>query len=320
MGKRGGAKRKASHIEMEEATRLNKPSKQDTARPLPKRRRLKEKPCYSDQPRNLEDLWKAAFPVCTSWYHVDSVYNEFKWDFSHLEQAFQEGGKLHHHEINANNDNNNKFYLFGTTEIHKQDVGEYVLIPVVVAIVSASPPCHQLGFDVTDYDMPGANERVIIPMKKLKMDWIPYIPVHKRQAKVERLMKRSPQIFVLGCTQRKVALEHINSDRCLKIQYSVPCLHDHHDGNEVDKTNTRPLSPLREFLLEQVIQEDEFLPQERKDFLMGYVREQLFEAKRAANKKPRIYKFYPLPTPHTPPLRHKFAGINNFCPDADEVL
>lgn len=101
----------------------------------------------------------------------------------------------------------------------------------------------------------------------------------------------------------------------------MPCLHDHHDENEVDKTNTRPLSPLREFLLEQVIQVDEFLPEERKDLLMGYVREQLFEAKRAANKKPRIiYKFYPLPTRHTPPVTHKFARINNFCPDADEVL
>eukprot|EP00249_Psilotum_nudum_P010271 c22438_g1_i1 orf=1-249(-) len=56
-------------------------------------------------PRRMEDLWKEAFPVGTEWDQYDRVY-EINWDFSNLERAFDEGGKLY----------GEKVYLFGCTE------------------------------------------------------------------------------------------------------------------------------------------------------------------------------------------------------------
>lgn len=102
--------------------------------PQPQRKQVKPQPAeYLEEPRSLEGLWKAAFPVGTPRSKLDSpLYHSFKWDFSNLEQALEEGGKLYK--------KNSKVYLFGATEeaIVKQVM--VVLIPVVVAVVSASPP------------------------------------------------------------------------------------------------------------------------------------------------------------------------------------
>ncbi|CAK9320634.1 unnamed protein product [Citrullus colocynthis] len=62
-------------------------------------------PEYFEDKRNLEDLWKAAFPVGTEWDQLDSFY-QYNWNFSNLEDAFEEGGKLY----------GEKEYLFGSTE------------------------------------------------------------------------------------------------------------------------------------------------------------------------------------------------------------
>ncbi|KAJ0892963.1 putative protein HEAT INTOLERANT 4 [Helianthus annuus] len=69
------------------------------------------------------------------------------------------------------------------------------LIPVVIAVVSPYPPSDKIV--CTSVQM--ASEE-IIDMKRMKMDWVPYIPLGKRDSSVERL---KTQIFVLGCVQRR---------------------------------------------------------------------------------------------------------------------
>ncbi|QHO14489.1 uncharacterized protein DS421_15g524590 [Arachis hypogaea] len=60
------------------------------------------------------------------WDQLDSVY-QYKWNFSNLENAFEEGGVLH----------GKKVYLFGCTEPQQvcfKDVEKVILVPIIVAI------------------------------------------------------------------------------------------------------------------------------------------------------------------------------------------
>ncbi|KAF9590639.1 hypothetical protein IFM89_035957 [Coptis chinensis] len=79
-----------------------------------------------------------------------------------IEDAFEENGVLH----------GNKVYLFSCTE-------------------------HKIGINLVQKE---AEE--ILPMKKMKMDWVPYIPLAYRDSQVDRLKSR---IFILSCTQRRCA-------------------------------------------------------------------------------------------------------------------
>ncbi|PRQ41883.1 hypothetical protein RchiOBHm_Chr3g0451591 [Rosa chinensis] len=154
-------------------------------------KRLKPRPAkYLEEPRSLEGPWKAAFPVGTPRSLLDSpFYHSLKWDFSNLEGALEEGGKLYK--------NSNRVYLFGSTEeaMVKREV--VALIPVVVAVVSASLPSNELGLVLSE----GKVEE-IIPMKRLKTDWAPYVPLDKR------VDKEDPEIFVLSCKQITAAHKH----------------------------------------------------------------------------------------------------------------
>ncbi|PRQ41886.1 hypothetical protein RchiOBHm_Chr3g0451621 [Rosa chinensis] len=75
----------------------------------PPRKRHKPRPAeYLEKPRSLEGLWKAAFLAGTSRSLLDSpLYHSFKWDFSNLEGALEEGGKLYK--------KSKRVYLFGST-------------------------------------------------------------------------------------------------------------------------------------------------------------------------------------------------------------
>ncbi|GKD83076.1 heat intolerant 4-like protein [Tanacetum coccineum] len=55
--------------------------------------------------RELEDLWKHAYPVGTELDRLDKLY-EYNWNFSNLEEAFDKGGVLHREKV----------YLFVCTE------------------------------------------------------------------------------------------------------------------------------------------------------------------------------------------------------------
>ncbi|KAJ0039616.1 hypothetical protein Pint_26798 [Pistacia integerrima] len=306
---RKGAKRKAATKDGADASKASsssqdnhkeeqqQPKQQNTKAPRAKRVKVAKpeaEPEYFEDQRSLEDLWKVAFPVGTEWDQLDSLY-QFKWDFSNLEDAFEEGGKLH----------GEKVYLFGCTERKFADLdfiglvcwgfllsvlrnmlpgmrrgiilfcfnigtrlgnwnqeivsivcfkdsfyglflgkvsylyslcypfikfsrpaaqlvpykgeNKLICIPVVVAVVSPFPPSDKMGINSVQRE---AEE--IIPMKEMKMDWVPYIPLEKRDRQVERLKS---QIYILGCTQRRSALRHLKLDRLKKYEYCLPlCL------------------------------------------------------------------------------------------------
>ncbi|KAK0608100.1 hypothetical protein LWI29_025486 [Acer saccharum] len=88
-----------NHKEAEEEAEVEVDESKTATNKAPRAKRVKaskpeaETEYFEDQ-RNLEDLWKAVFPVGTEWDQLDSVY-QYNWNFSNLEDAFEEGGKLY---------------------------------------------------------------------------------------------------------------------------------------------------------------------------------------------------------------------------------
>ncbi|CAN6582088.1 unnamed protein product [Malus baccata var. baccata] len=241
-----GAKRKASRKPADSS----KPT-----RPLQKRLKASEpksKPepeHLVEDPRKLKDLWKAAFPVGKGWHRMDSVHKEFKWDFLNLERAFEENGRLNHEVIG----NDGNVYLFGTTECHLQRKDE-VVVPVLVAVVSPYPPSDELTIKPVD----GAEVRVT--MKELNMDWIPCIPLYKRDSDTQVI--KYPQVFVLGCTERRSdALKCTKDESFVKLQYFFLCLDDHKE--EEDDCRARgEVDEVAKFIIEETIEGDDELQRE----------------------------------------------------------
>ncbi|OVA08090.1 hypothetical protein BVC80_339g3 [Macleaya cordata] len=288
-----------------------------------------EEPEYFEKKRNMEDLWQAAFPVGTEWDQLDSVYQKFKWNFSNLEDAFEEGGVLH----------GQKVYLFGCTEPQFLSVngeGKVVIIPVVVAVVSPFPPSDKIGINSVQRE---AEE--IVPMKQMKMDWVPYIPLEYRGNQVERLKS---QIFILSCTQRRASLRHLKIERLKKYEYCLPYFYQPLKEDELDQSTVVdiifPAEPapvfcefdweldeLEEFVNDKITNEE--ISEDQKDAFKEFVKEKVREAKKAnreareARKKAlaemnedtknafenmRFYKFYPVQTPDTPDVS-KVKGL-----------
>ncbi|TYI50485.1 hypothetical protein E1A91_D12G104600v1 [Gossypium mustelinum] len=276
---------------------------------------------YFEDKRNLEDLWKAAFPVGTEWDQLDSVY-QFNWNFLNLEEAFEEGGRLY----------GKKVYLFGCTEpqlVPYKGENKVICIPVVVAVVSPFPPSDKIGINSVQRE---AEE--IVPMKQMKMDWVPYIPLENR-----------------------VALKQRKIDRLKKYEYCLPYFYQPLKEDELEQSTEvqiifpaaqKPvfcefdweLDELDEFT-DQLIEADE-LDKDKKDAFKEFVKERVREAKKAnrqareARKKAleemseetkaafvnmRFYKFYPVPTPDTPDVSNvKAPFINRYYGKAHEVL
>ncbi|XP_068341502.1 protein HEAT INTOLERANT 4-like [Pyrus communis] len=251
-----GAKRKASR----------KPT-----RPLRKRVKASEPKLEPEhlveEPRKLKDLWKAAFPVGKGRDRMDSVHKGFNWDFFNLERAFEEKGKLNHEVIG----NNDKVYLFGTIECHLQRKDE-VVVPVLVAVVSPSPPSDDLRIKPVN----GAEIRV--PMKALKMDWIPCISLYKKDSATQ--VMTYPQIFVLGCTERRSDASNCTKDESfVKLHYFFPCL----DDNEEEEDDCRvggEEDEFAKFIIEETMGGDEELSPVVKAGLKEYVEDMIFDAKR----------------------------------------
>nr|GMD56326.1 protein HEAT INTOLERANT 4-like [Ipomoea batatas] len=275
---------------------------------------------YFPEKRNLEDLWQQVFPVGTEWDQLDMVY-QYKWNFSNLEEAFEEGGKLY----------GKKVYLFGCTEpqlVSFQGQAKVTCIPVVVAVVSPFPPSDKIGINSVQRE---AEE--IVPMKQMKMDWVPYIPLENRDSQVERLKS---QIFILGCTQRRAGLKHLKLERVKKFEYCLPYFYQPFKEDELEQSTIvqiiypeepKPvfcefdweLDELDEFTDKLI--EDEELSEDQKDAFKNFIKEKVREAKKAnrearearkkaiaemsAEKKAafenmRFYKFYPVTSPDAP--------------------
>ncbi|XP_061344421.1 protein HEAT INTOLERANT 4-like [Gastrolobium bilobum] len=342
---RKGAKRKTKHEE-EPKPDAATASQENKDQPPSRAKRVKaskpeSEPEYFEDKRNLEDLWREAFSVGTEWDQLDSVY-QIKWDFSNLENAFEEGGIL----------NGKKVYLFGCTEpqlVMFKGESKVVCIPVVVAVVSPFPPSDKIGINSVQRE---AEE--IIPMKQMKMDWVPYIPLENRDSQVDRLKS---QIFILRCTQRRSALKHLKLDRLKKYEYCLPYFYHPFKEDELEQSTEVqimfPAEPnpvhcgfdwefdeLEEFT-DKLIQE-EVLSEDQKDAFKDFVKVEVREAKKAnkearearrkaieemseeskaALESMRFYKFYPVSSPDAPDVSNvKSPFINRYYGKAHEVL
>ncbi|KAG5155356.1 hypothetical protein JHK82_013325 [Glycine max] len=339
---RRGAKRKTKQDQeaKHDAPEDNMPKAQPRAKRA-KTSKPQSEPEYFEDKRNLEDLWKETFPVGTEWDQLDSVY-QYKWDFSNLENAFEENGVLY----------GKKVYLFGCTEpqlVMFKGESKVVCIPVVVAVVSPFPPSDKIGINSVQRE---AEE--IIPMKQMKMDWVPYIPLEDRDSQVDRLKS---QIFILSCTQRRSALKHLKLDRLKKYEYCLPYFYQPFKEDELEQSTEvqiiypaepKPvfcefdweLDELEEFT-DKLIEEEE-LSEDQKDAFKEFVKEKVREAKKAnreareARKKAieemseetkaafesmRFYKFYPVQSPEAPDVSNvKSPFINRYYGKAHEVL
>ncbi|XP_022985027.1 protein HEAT INTOLERANT 4-like [Cucurbita maxima] len=336
---RKGTKRKTTQKEED------KPAESKPVEPSRSKRtkvsKPESEPQYFEDKRNLEDLWKAAFPVGTEWDQLDTVY-QFNWNFSNLEDAFEEGGKLY----------GEKVYLFGCTEpqlVPFKGENKVICIPVVVAVASPFPPSDKIGINSVQRE---AEE--IVPMKQMKMDWVPYIPLDQRGSQVDKLKS---QIFILSCTQRRAGLKHLKIDRVKKFEYCLPYFYHPFKEDEVEQSTEVPiifpidpkpvfcefdweLDELEEFT-DKLIEEEE-LPESQKDSFKDFVKEKVREAKKAnrlarearkkaieemsketkeAFEKMKFYKFYPVQTPDTPDISNvKAPFINRYYGKAHEVL
>ncbi|KAK4430620.1 protein HEAT INTOLERANT 4 [Sesamum alatum] len=336
---------KENHLE--EKSRNGEPerSKKAAAQGRPKRAKVSKpeaEPEYFPDKRNLEDLWQQVFPVGTEWDQLDMVY-QYKWNFSNLEDAFEEGGELY----------NKKVYLFGCTEpqlVSFQGQGKVTMIPVVVAVVSPFPPSDKIGIKSVQRET-----EEIVPMKQMKMDWVPYIPLENREAQVERL--KNSQIFILSCNQRRAGLKHLKLERVKKFEYCLPYFYHPFQEDELEQSTVVqllfPIDPkpvfcefdweldeLEEFT-DKLIEEEE-LPADQKEAFKDFVKEKVREAKKAnreareARKKAlaemseqtktafenmKFYKFYPVSTPDTPDVSSvKSPFINRYYGKAHKVI
>ncbi|CAN8298955.1 unnamed protein product [Cochlearia groenlandica] len=332
-GRRGGRKRKmTTKIEIEKKP-VQRAKKARVAKPH-------EEPEYFEEPRNLEGLWKAAFPVGTEWDQLDALY-EFNWDFKNLEEELEEGGSLY----------GKKVFLFGCTEpqlVPYKGLNKIVHVPAVVAVESPFPPSDKIGITSVQREV-----EEIIPMKKMKMDWLPYIPFEKRDRQVDRMHF---QIFILGCTQRRAALRHMKEDLVKKYEYCLPYFYQPFKEDELEQsTEVQIMFPseppvvcefdwefdeLEEFVDKLI--EEEALPAEQKDEFKEYVKVQVRAAKKAnreakdARKKAieemsedtkqafqsmKFYKFYPQASLETPDVSGvKSPFINRYYGKAHKVF
>ncbi|MCL7050425.1 hypothetical protein MKW94_009528 [Papaver nudicaule] len=341
------AKRKANQKEVDqEEIRKEKEEVVEEEEQQPKNRKqkkAKEEPEYFDDKRNMEDLWTTAFPVGTEWDQIEKL-NGFKWNFSNLEVAFEEGGLLHGRRV----------YIFGCTEPQLLSVngeGKLVCIPVIVAVVSDFPPSDKIGINSVQRE---AEE--IIPMKRMKMDWVPYIPLEERGKQVERL--KSADIFVWRCTQRRASLRTLKEDHLKKFEYCLPYFYNPlKEPDEIDLSTVVDImfpeveppvvcdfdwkfDEVEEFVDEKVA--DEVVPEDQRRAFTDFIKEKVDEAKKAneeakkarkrakeatseetksAFENMRFYKFYPVKTPDTPDVSGvKASFINRYYGKAHEVL
>jgi len=293
----------------------------------------------------LGTLWKEAFPVGTEWDQYDKVY-EIQWDFSNLEKEFEEGGKLCGKRV----------YLFGCTEpqlVFFGDVSRVIHIPAVVAVTSPFPPSDKIGIKSVQRE-----EELIVPMREMKMDWVPFIPPDVRDySAVERVKTK---IFTLKCTQRRAALKQLKQERIKKYEYCLPYIYSPLKEDEtVDETTVNIMYPFDDETHPPVVTEydwqfdefDEFvdnlvteeeLPESEKEKFMAFLKEtvnkerkKVREAKLARKKaleemskdlkegfeNMKFFKFYPIKSPKYPDISSMQSSfINRYYGRATEVL
>ncbi|GBG91762.1 hypothetical protein CBR_g53615 [Chara braunii] len=285
--------------------------------------------------------------VGTEWDQYDSVF-QYDWDFSHLEEAFDEGGALH----------GQKVYLFGCTEpqlVHYKDKSRVIHIPAVVAVTSPFPPSDKIGIKSIQME-----EEMVVPMKEMKMGWAPYVPEEDEFKPIERV---KTQIFTLKCTQRRPALKQLKKERIKKSEYCLPYIYQPMKEEEVEVDTVVSIlfevdggavppiicdfdwefDEMDEFVQDK-IDEGALDDKYRKEFA-NFVPNEVDAAKRKAKEAKearkkaiedmtpemresreslenmRFYKFYPKPSEDTPNVENfKASYINRYYGKAHQVF
>ncbi|OQU88476.1 hypothetical protein SORBI_3002G041400 [Sorghum bicolor] len=286
-----------------------------------------------------EDLWWSAFPIGTQWESIDKI-NEFNWNFENLEKILEEGGELYGKTV----------YLFGGTEPQLLDVnGEWkiVLVPVVVVVDCPFPPSDKIGINFVQ-----TGKEEIVPMKEMKMAWVPYVPLEDRFVRIESLKTK---IFTLCCTQRRSALKHMKTERANKFYYCMPYYMPLNPPEDEDGTAVTAIYPLDppifcDFYLElddyevlaARIVRDEGLPEDEgekiEEFLKEKAKQREIEVEQAEETRKKaiedmdpkqreafenikFYKFYPVKTPDTPGVNIvKSRYINKYYLNAHYLM
>ncbi|PIA24998.1 hypothetical protein AQUCO_13500015v1 [Aquilegia coerulea] len=299
MASAAACKRKADQVEEETNNLMHEEEEESTTKfTINKRRRVDEASSssstteYFPEKRKMDDLWKSMFLVGTEWHTMESLYN-CNWDFSNLENAFEEenGGLLYGKRV----------YLFSYTEGLTDTINcKAINVPVVVAVVSPFPPSDKIA--VCSVQL--ATEE-IISMKKMKMDWIPYVPLAYRdkQASVEyRLNAKSkesslPQIFVLSCTETTADLRNLELESHRKYEYCVPYYYNPLvDNNQKISTCVDIVFPAEpapvfyeydwedydlEIVVDELVDREELSGEDQIGEFRNFVRQKVREAKRA---------------------------------------
>ncbi|KAK6150495.1 hypothetical protein DH2020_015427 [Rehmannia glutinosa] len=246
-------------------------------------------PEYFPEKRNLEDLWQQVFPVGT-------------------EDAFEEGGELY----------NKTVYLFGCTEpqlVYFQGQAKVTMIPVVVAVVSPFPPSDKIGIKSVQRET-----EEIVPMKQMKMAWVPYIPLEKRSKLVgpatlkismeelatvpscnanqsnfkEIVIQYSSSVEPYDNTklrkqtqqkQWKAGLQHLKIERVKKFEYCLPYFYHPFQEDEIEQSTVVFCEfdwelDELEEFTDKLIEEEE-LSADQKEPFKDFVKEKVREAKKA---------------------------------------
>ncbi|RCV34262.1 hypothetical protein SETIT_7G146700v2 [Setaria italica] len=332
MARPRGKKRTAAEAAATDSSKPEAAAKEPAKRGRAKRVKAPAEPTeYFPEKRNLEDLWLSAFPVGTEWENIDKI-KEFNWNFENLEKTLEEGGELYGKTV----------YLFGSTEpqlLYVNGESKIVLIPVIIAVDCPFPPSDKIGINSVQRE----NEE-IVPMKAMKMAWVPYVPLEDRLSRIDSLKTK---IFTLGCTQRRSALKHLKTERVKKFDYCMPYYMPLQPVEDEDDTVINFLYPQEPPIVDDFDWEmdeyedfadqkvkDEVLPEDEKEkfkeFLKEKVRERKRELKQAkeARKKAiddmdpkekeafeniKFYKFYPVKNPDTPDVDNvKSKYINRY--------
>ncbi|PWA69580.1 hypothetical protein CTI12_AA296680 [Artemisia annua] len=261
---------------------------------------------------------EACLPGWVELDRLDKLY-EYNWNFSNLEEAFDEGGVLH----------GEKVYLFVCTESPREHAA---LIPIVIAVVSPFPPSDKIGLISVQRE---SESRKVVDMKQMKMDWVPYVPLGKRSALVERLKS---QIFVLNCVQRRAGLKCLKDERVAEFTYCIPYFYNPFEEDETEESTVveflYPVEPpvycefdwefdkVEEFTNNLIAAEE--LSEDQKDAFKARQKrkqalEELSQEKLDAINNTRFYKFYPLEAPDNT-VMPKSSYINRYYGKAHKVL
>lgn len=162
-------------------------------------------------PPEYDDIWADVYLSGTEWEQLAGV-GRHAWDFAHLDDALYDGA------LSAAAAPGTLVHLFGCTEpqlvpLAPDDAaGSLVVVPVIVAVLSARPPPATVGIK----SVQRADEE-IAGMGSLRMGW------HARQAdNAPRRKAPKERVFVLKCNERRARLKNMDEAAVHKYDYVLP--------------------------------------------------------------------------------------------------